>query len=151
VFDSSKIEHIHPRSLAPCASRPSTNHHYDWTNLLVVCDTPGTCDGAKADKHLCVDIALPDTIGPDPVFAVDTLSGELSVGAWVSGAIRPLADRAIRELNLNDVDLRESRKAVVYEAQRRIIEEYESPHLVLFEMLDDGFPTTVQFACDSLE
>ena len=109
-----------------------------------------TCDEAKQDKHLCDEMMFPDTIPAGEVFVFETVNGRMLASNSLSSDDRVLAERSVAELRLNDYDLQVRRKAVIYEVQRRIMGEGESPGLVKLEMLAEGFPTTVDFVCQQL-
>ncbi len=145
-----RVEHIHPRSTPTCMTRMSRNYHFEWMNMLLVCGGNRTCDEAKQDKHLCDEMMFPDTIPANAVFAFETVTGRMLASESLCSSNRALAERSIDELCLNDYALRIRREAVIFEVQRRIMVEGESPELVKFEMRREGFPTTVDFVCQQL-
>jgi uncharacterized protein (TIGR02646 family) len=148
---SVRIEHVHPKSKPSCQTRMSSNHHYDWLNLLAVCCGHGTCDEPKADADLCALIYLPDDLAPDSrPFSFDTLTGGIRAGNHLDPTERETAERTIELLRLDDPDLRESRKALIVEIQRRVIEESDPLAQVRHDLLEAGFPSAVDFVLESL-
>ena len=149
--DTGSVEHIHPRTEpTSCEFRPSENHHYDWCNLLLVCKGNGTCDDPKKGRHLCADIYFPDTIGDEPAFIVDRLTGALVPDPSASVDRQLMIQQTIKELCLNEPGLKRSRLAVVVQLHRRIIEGRDEVALARFEERHHGFPTTVDLICRDL-
>jgi uncharacterized protein (TIGR02646 family) len=121
--DVPRIEHWRPLShnpdLALC-----------WTNLYLSCRSPGTCDGAKAERRLVWDTADPDlpwpTAKPYHDWIGFTSGGEayVRVDAPLDDATRKALELAIADqndgaqtrksiLNLNDPALVAAREAAI--------------------------------------
>ena len=144
LVNGGRVEHVHPKSVVPCAARPSANAHYDWENLLLVCGSRDHCDGPKADKDLCAEVLFPDTMSADNIyFAVDSLTGELRVHEDLSDDEFTRARGALEELHLNAPNLCAARLGVVDFLQAGLQEELSEVLLRHRAQCSHGFATTV--------
>jgi uncharacterized protein (TIGR02646 family) len=146
--EQSSVEHLHPKQSTGCSHRPTNHPHYDWTNLVLTCNTNSTCNGAKADLHLCAEL---ETLGIHQNWIrVDPLSGSVSAAKTLGVAAASAAKSLIAALNLNDPDLRTRRRNLRKAAVSKLIDEGLSEQQVKFELATEGFYTTVDLVCASL-
>lgn len=139
------VEHVHPKSEPGCASRPSTNCHYDWNNLLLVCTSKDHCGGPKANMDLCADVLFPDVMQPlTPYFVINSLTGEIDVSPSLGGVDRTRARRAIDELHLNDPGLKGQRRGVIETLTREMHDSGNEALARHIAISRGGFLTTVE-------
>lgn len=140
------IEHIHPRSADPCQHRPSRNPHYDWGNLLVVCDGQDHCDGpaGKADQHLCGQALFPDEMQSGILYvSVDTGDGAIHAHPGLDYQDRQRVSLSIEKLRLNHPRLRQSRLELV-RLMSELVVECGDDSVARYEALCRScFPSTV--------
>lgn len=139
------VEHIHPRMTEVCTTRISSNHHYDWQNLLLVCGSSKHCDGPKAGRDLCGEVLFPDRMDPEARYwDISSLDGEMRVIDGLPAEIRAAAERSIEELMLNDPVLKKMRVDVIQLIQEEL-NDLKDESMVRHRVAYSGFPTTVEF------
>lgn len=139
------VEHIHPKSVAPCSVRPSDNCHYDWTNLLLVCGRNEHCDGPKANDDICGDMLFPDEMDVGACyFTVNSLDGALSVAPGLPHPVAEKAERAIDLLFLNHANLKALRLEVVKLIQEELQVTNDEGLARHKALCAGGFVTTIE-------
>ena len=140
-----RVEHVHPKSIQHCDVRPSSNHNYDWLNLLLVCVSSTHCDGPKSDKHLCEAVVFPDELLRDLAYiAVNSLTGEVAPAVGLEPAVRGRLENAIAELNLNDPELAELRLATISMIRNELAESGRVDLARHRASVSGGFPSTIE-------
>ena len=127
----SSVEHLHPKQTPGCAHTGATYPHYEWSNLVLTCLTNSTCNGVKADAHLCAEF---DQIASHQDWLrVDPLTGDLSPNKALGVDAAKAARLLISSLNLNAPDLSTRRRDLREAAVSKLVDENLSDSQVKFE------------------
>lgn len=144
LLGGGQVEHIHPRTVDPCATRSNHHWHYDWTNLLLVCGSASHCDGPKANEDWCAEVLFPDEMSPEmSYFTVNSLDGEISVKDGLPESVWKQAKRAVDALVLNHPNLKRSRLNVIEQLQADLSSS-DQEHFALHRARCSGFPSTIE-------